>query len=246
MRRVLLLSDVHLSAARPAAADYFLNFLREVDAAQVSALYLLGDLFDAWLGDDDATRLGESVQAALKALTARGVAVFIQHGNRDFLLGVRFMNASGATLLPEAHVLEQGGGRYLLMHGDSLVADADYLRYRRRIRHPLTRALIALIPLPLRRRLAGRMRAASRGNVEQAVLDEALAASLLQKHGCRHLIHGHLHKMGEHQWQAGQASAEGQAGEAGYHRYCLPDWHDTGGGYAEISDENVRLCRVGD
>lgn len=244
MKRIVLVSDVHLSADHPSLTDCFLDFLRSVQAPYTSALYVLGDLFDVWLGDDEDAPPAQAVREAFRALTQqRGVALFIQHGNRDFMLGMKFMRTCGATLLPAAHILHSGEARWLLMHGDELVEDDAYLTYRRRIRHPLVRAAVAQLPLAWRRRLAAKMRRASRGNVEQAVLSTVRTTAALRAHGCHTLIHGHLHAAEAQRWQHWQDEGEGGGGET-YHRCCLPAWGAHGGGYAEIVGAALHLHRV--
>lgn len=236
MQRVVLLSDVHLGGAPSAVNALFAGFIKNLDPAEVSALYILGDLFEAWPGDDEQCEAAQEAIAALKALTARGVPLFIQHGNRDFLLGVRFVNACGATLLPEAHVLsDSAGGRWLLMHGDSLVADSSYLRYRRWIRHPLAVALVSLLPLSWRRWAASRMRAASRGSRKKAEIDDAQSAALLRQHDCFCLVHGHLHREEARTWQEGGRT---------YRRRCLPEWLPARAGYGEIVHGEFHLRQL--
>ena len=119
---VLFISDLHLSPERPAVSRAFLVFLRE-RAASASALYVLGDLFEAWIGDDDPTDLALDVQNAFRELSDSGVELFVQHGNRDFLLGKRFAAKAGAVLLGDEHIIEYHGQRALVMHGDSLCTD---------------------------------------------------------------------------------------------------------------------------
>ncbi len=113
----LFISDLHLSAQRPGAVELFLRFARD-RAVRASALYILGDLFDAWIGDDDESELAAAVRGALRAVTNAGAAVHFQAGNRDFLVGEGFTAATGVVLLPEATVAEVGGAPALLMHGD--------------------------------------------------------------------------------------------------------------------------------
>ncbi len=230
-KRILLLADVHLSDATTEKNDRFIKFLDDICATQVSALYILGDLFDVWLGDDAPSEIATPVQHALKELSHRGIPVFIQHGNRDFMLGMRFANACGVNLLPTAYVLQTANCRWLLMHGDSLVADSAYLRYRCFIRNPLVVALAGCLPLSWRQTLAKKMRAASKGDVITAVIDATRAEKVLRQYGCQRLLHGHLHQAQNVQWKVG-----GRA----YQRWCLPAW-DNGTGYAEIEDDKLQL-----
>ena len=136
----LFISDLHLEPTRPAITALFLDLL-ERRARRAEALYILGDLFEAWIGDDDDAVLGGTVAAALRALTDQGVPAYFLHGNRDFLLGERFAAASGMQLLPESVVIELGGERVLLLHGDTLCTDdAEYQAFRAQVRDPAWRA----------------------------------------------------------------------------------------------------------
>ena len=230
MRSIWLVADVHLTAAASPGNALFYQFINTIDSAKVSALFILGDLFDSWLGDDD-TAAGADTLAALTALTGRGVALFIQHGNRDFLLGQRFCRACHATLLPDMYIYNDSHQDWLLTHGDLLVDDSAYLRYRRFIRHSLTLALIFLLPLPLRRWLATKMRHASRGNI-LVVLDDAYVTDILRRHQCRYVLHGHLHRKEEHRWQSDGVD---------FRRWCLPAWSAGSGGYGEIREGQLYL-----
>ena len=133
---VLFISDLHLAPERPAVTRAFLSFLSDRASAS-EALYILGDLFEAWIGDDDPTAMAAEVQDALRKLSDSGVSLFIQQGNRDFLLGRRFIKRCGAVLLGDEHIVEYAGHRALVMHGDSLCTDdIDYQRFRRKARNP--------------------------------------------------------------------------------------------------------------
>ena len=152
MQAKLFISDLHLSEQRPDTLALFQYFLRE-RVADTDELYVLGDLFDAWLGDDDDSALGDTVRAALRSVSARGTRVRIQHGNRDFLLGDRFAEESGCELLDETVVIDVGGEPTLLMHGDLLCTDdKDYQQARSTLRAP---AFVAeFLARPLAERVA--------------------------------------------------------------------------------------------
>ncbi|MBT5388916.1 MAG: UDP-2,3-diacylglucosamine diphosphatase [Porticoccaceae bacterium] len=218
---VLFISDLHLSPERPEVTRAFLAFLQQ-RAAQASALYVLGDLFEAWIGDDDPSDLSLQVQSAFRALSNSGTELFIQQGNRDFMLGKRFMANTGATLLPDEHLISYQGCRALVMHGDSLCTDdADYQRFRRKARHPVYRWLLAKLPVKRRQRLASDWRAKSKAansNKPSAIMDvnaQAVAA-VMSKWSVETLIHGHTHRPDRHRLIDG--------GE----RIVLGDWHDYG------------------
>lgn len=155
---ILFVSDIHLSPQRPTIVRAFLDFLGG-RAQEAEALYILGDLFEAWVGDDDPSELASTVKRALAALTSCGVSVFIQKGNRDFTLGQRFATETGATLLADEHLVSDYGTRTLLMHGDSLCTDdEDYQRFRKKSRHPLYLWCLVHLPLKLRQNIAANWR----------------------------------------------------------------------------------------
>ena len=220
----LFISDLHLEPGRPAMTALFLDFLKQ-RARQAEALYILGDLFEAWIGDDDDAELGRVVADALRALSDSGTPVFFIHGNRDFLLGPRFAAASGIQLLPETMVIELAGESILLMHGDTLCTDdIEYQDFRARVRDPAWQAHILALPLEQRRTLAGQLRETSQQAMQQKAAEiidvnpEAVDTAL-RVHGVRHLIHGHTHRPAIHQWTLDGRSAR---------RTVLGDWHLQG------------------
>ena len=217
---LLFISDLHLSPERPEVTRAFLRFLKE-QTDSIEALFVLGDLFEAWIGDDDTCPTGADVQQAFKQLTEKGVALFIQHGNRDFFLGKRFMQATGATLLEDEHLVEYDDQTVLVMHGDTLCTDdTDYIRFRQKIRHPISKFCLQLLPLKYRQKLANKMRAKSKAanaNKPSAIMDVNSDAvdRVMSKHQVKTLIHGHTHRPNRHQHKQGE-------------RIVLGDWHDKG------------------
>ena len=217
---VLFISALHLSPERPAVSRAFWVFLRE-RAASASALYVLGDLFEAWIGDDDPTDLALDVQNAFRELGDSGVELFVQHGNRDFLLGKRFAAKAGAVLLGDEHIIEYHGQRALVMHGDSLCTDdVDYQRFRRKSRHPIYKWCLSALPLKHRQRLATDWRAksmAANSNKANAIMDvnDLAVNEVMAKHQVNTLIHGHTHRPNRHPVTSGE-------------RIVLGDWHDLG------------------
>jgi UDP-2,3-diacylglucosamine hydrolase len=217
---ILFISDLHLSPERPEVTRAFLSFL-EQQADSTEALFVLGDLFEAWIGDDDTCATGIKVQEAFKQLTDKGVGLFVQHGNRDFFIGKRFCMATGATLLSDEHLVEYMDETVLVMHGDTLCTDdVDYIRFRKRIRHPVSKALLQLLPLTYRQKLANAMRAKSKAanaNKPSAIMDVNANAveAVMAKHCVSTLIHGHTHRPDRHQHENGE-------------RIVLGDWHDKG------------------
>ena len=220
----LFASDLHLDPSRPEITGQFLDFVAG-PARQAQALYLLGDLFEAWLGDDAPGALGEQLIEALGRLSAAGVALFVMQGNRDFLLGERFCKRAGASFLEDPTVVTIGTVRVLLTHGDALcTSDARYQRLRFLVRDPgVQRAFLAL-PLARRRALAAEARAGSHAHlaaaddyitdVSQAAVEQALAAA-----GVDVLLHGHTHRPAVHhfRWQGRDCR-----------RIVLGDWHRQG------------------
>ena len=220
----LFISDLHLEPTRPGITALFLDFL-EQRARRAEALYILGDLFEAWIGDDDDAELGGMVADALRTLTRQGVPTYFLHGNRDFLLGERFAAASGMQLLPESVVIGLAGERVLLLHGDTLCTDdVEYQAFRAQVRDPAWRARILALPLAPRRALASQMRETSQQSARQKAADimdvnPTAVDQALRAHGVRRLIHGHTHRPAIHHW-----TLDGQSAT----RAVLGDWYNQG------------------
>lgn len=222
--RHLFVSDLHLDAALPAAITQFLDFLH-TEATRCDGLYILGDLFESWIGDDDDEPARARVCAGLLALTRRGVPCRVLHGNRDFLLGGAFAARTGCVLATDPEVLLAGGRRIVISHGDALCTlDAGYQRFRRVARsRALQRAWLTL-PLGARRGLAAWARRRSRAHTQglpQQIMDvtpEAVAA-LLRDTGADLLIHGHTHRPGVHRLQVDGRECT---------RIVLGDWYEQG------------------
>jgi UDP-2,3-diacylglucosamine hydrolase len=217
-------SDLHLDPARPAATACFLRFL-EGAARDGDGLYILGDLFEAWLGDDAADDHAATVLVALRRYADTGRHLGFLRGNRDFLVGAGFAAATGAVLLADESVVPVAGERTLLMHGDTLCTDdLAYQRFRTVVRRPgVARAFLAL-PASARRRLAGWLRArssAANATKPAAIMDvnPAAVAACMARHGVGLLIHGHTHRPAIHR------PASGQAGGT---RIVLGAWHEAG------------------
>lgn len=219
---LLFIADLHLSPDRPAVTDAFYAFLTQ-EAEKSHALYILGDLFDVWIGDDDPSAFAAEVQERLKAITAAGTSVYIQRGNRDFLLSRRFMVRTGATLLGDRHVVNHGGRRLLVMHGDLLCTDdIAYQRFRRKTGNPIYRWLLRHLPLIKRQNLArdwrGRSEQANR-NKSSAIMDvnSDTVRDVMEAEDVAILIHGHTHRPARH-------ALDGALKE----RIVLGDWHSKG------------------
>ena len=227
MKPVHFAADVHLEDGRPEGWRGFFSYLAG-PARACGRLYLLGDVFHAWLGDDDRRPLAREAGELLRALADAGVEVSLLWGNHDFMLGEDFARRCGAALLGEEAVVEHGGTRALLLHGDVLcTADEDYLRARRLFAKPSTRFVLRHLPFFARRRVARRMLGASAGGAVLAQVDEEHAQKLLAAAGAQILVHGHFHRPGFTEYADGRG------------RWTLPAWEpaDGPGGWLELGEE---------
>lgn len=221
---ILLISDLHLEEERPDITRAFLHFLA-TRACQAEALYILGDFFEVWIGDDAMTPFQQSIADALRALSERGTRIYLMHGNRDFMLGKGFCRAAGCTLLGDPSVVQLGGERVLLMHGDSLCTrDEGYMRLRRLLRNPLSLFILRHLPLSTRRKLARKLRNESRAQTRMKASDiidvtPELIPRVLAEHGVRTLIHGHTHRPATHELEVDGRPAR---------RIVLGDWDQQG------------------
>lgn len=221
----LFISDLHLAPERPATVDLFLTFLAG-RARRAKALYILGDLFDSWIGDDDDTPPYPEVRAALRALSDAGTECNLMHGNRDFLVGRDFCRDAGCTLLRDPSVIALDGQPTLLMHGDLLCTDdVDYQRFRRRIRNPLVTRMFLWKPLEARRQVAADYRrksndATAEKSVEIMDVSPDTVLRYLERHGATRLIHGHTHRPGDH---------DDLLGDEPVRRSVLSEWHEDRG-----------------
>jgi len=222
--KVLCISDLHLSAEHPEIANAFSAFLQNT-AVEADALFILGDFFNAWIGDDDPDPFSAEVKTQLKTLSCSGVAVFIMHGNRDFLLGETFCSQSGATLINEPYTLQVGESEYLLMHGDALCTrDTDYMAFRAMVRNPDWQADFLAKPLEERQAFAAQAREQSKAmssNKAEDIMDvtEDEVTRLLQQMEQTLLVHGHTHRPAEH-----DLTINGIPGK----RIVLGDWNNRG------------------
>lgn len=220
----LFISDLHLDAARPRATGLFLEFLA-TEARQAEALYILGDLFEYWLGDDAPTPAGRLAGEGLAEVAAKGVPCYFMHGNRDFMLGEEFAGKAGFKLLEEEIVIDLYGRPTLLLHGDSLCTDdVVYQQVRRMVRDPAWQADMlrkspqerATLAIESREKSAEHMAAAS---MEIMDVNDGAVVEAFQRAGVRHMIHGHTHRPAVHQHQLPEGVAE---------RIVLGDWYEQG------------------
>ena len=195
----LFISDLHLCAERPEVNAAFFHFL-QTSAAEAEALYILGDLFEAWIGDDDPAPLSQQVIRALRALTDGGTRLFFLHGNRDFVIGKRFARETGATLLKDHALVTIGDEQVLVLHGDTLCTDdIPYQKFRRRIRNPLLLGIMRRLPLKTRQDigLKGREKSmAANSNKSASIMDvtPATVTAMMKEYGVATMIHGHTHR----------------------------------------------------
>lgn len=220
----LFVSDVHLDAGAPEATEQFLAFLA-TEAAGAQALYILGDLFEAWIGDDDADPHKERVCQALHGLSERGVACFAMHGNRDFLLAAGFSERSGCRLLTDPVVALLDGERVLLTHGDALCTDDHaYQELRSIVRDRTWQRRFLSLPRAHREQLADEVRAGSRRHISRTVpyimdVNAGAVAAAFRAGGVRRMIHGHTHRPGVHDTELDGARAQ---------RIVLGAWYEQG------------------
>lgn len=232
----LFIADLHLQTEEPAITAGFLRFLRG-EAKSADALYILGDLFEAWIGDDDPNPLHREIAAAINALVDSGVPCYFIHGNRDFLIGKRFARESGMTLLPEEQVLDLYGRKVLIMHGDTLCTDdTGYLAFRAKVHTPWIQKVFLTLPLVIRNRIAARMRAGSKAansSKSMTIMDvnPQAVVNVMEKHRVQWLIHGHTHRPDVH-----SLIANGQPA----HRVVLGAWHSEGS-MVKVTPEGVEL-----
>jgi UDP-2,3-diacylglucosamine hydrolase len=241
-RPFLFISDLHLSEAIPRTVAAFEHFIR-VTADQADSVFILGDLFEYWIGDDMlADPFVARMAALMHTLSERGIALYVMHGNRDFLLGKRFMKAAGAIWLPDPIAITAFGTRIALAHGDALCSeDRGYQVFRRFARNALVRGLFLAWPFRWRRALAENMRRKSEQGRERPVsprydVTARAVAALFRRSRAGTIIHGHTHRPARHQ-------------EPGGVRWVLPDWDlDHGkprGGYLRVDAEGFRMMPHG-
>ncbi|GAB3088779.1 UDP-2,3-diacylglucosamine diphosphatase [Lysobacter terrae] len=240
----LFISDLHLDAERPQVTDLFGRFLRE-EARRADALYILGDLFEAWVGDDDPSETGAFVAAELRALADGGVPVYFIRGNRDFLLGDAYARRAGATILPDPAVVELYGEPTLIMHGDTLCTDdVAYQQFRAQVRNPAWQQQFLSQPLAARLAFAQQARAASKahqaglqdkGTMESITdVSQQTVEATLTRFGIKRLIHGHTHRPAIHELQI-----DGRT----HQRIVLGDWYDQGS-VLRVSRDDAELSSL--
>ncbi len=215
------IADLHLSDNRPDITACFIQFLESLSEEKPDALYVLGDLFELWVGDDETNPFLESIKAAFKRFTDQGIPCYYIHGNRDFMIGRRFAKETGIKLLDEHAVIDLYGIQTLILHGDTLcIDDVQYQKYRKRVHMPWLQWLFLRLPLSYRADIGNKIRGKSgttkkkKSNAIMDVNQEEVERKFLE-YGIQHMIHGHTHRPDFHQHQNGQ-------------RIVLGDWYEQG------------------
>ena len=220
----LFISDLHLEADRPDIGKQFLHFL-QTDASEADDLYILGDLFEAWVGDDDPNTHYFTIKRAIRKLVDSGIPVYFMHGNRDFMIGKGFANETGVQILEDPYKVTMYGQKILLSHGDILCTDdVRYQRVRQMVRNPEWQAQMRAKPLKERLRIS---KEARRQSLEQTInmsldimdVNQDEVKRVIQKYNVDVLLHGHTHRPGIHDVQVGNRKAK---------RIVLGDWYTQG------------------
>jgi len=220
----LFISDLHLDSQRPHSTRQFLAFM-ERRAPSAERLYILGDLFEAWIGDDDDDPGLDPILGALATVTRAGTACYFMHGNRDFLVGQRFATRTGCRLLGDYETVDAYGERVLLTHGDLLCTDdTRYMTLRKSVRDPAWQREFLAKPLAERRKIAREMRAMSQTEVATKLdyimdVNAASVAATMRASGVRTLLHGHTHRPDVHRFELDGRDAT---------RIVLGAWHERG------------------
>ncbi|WP_426417497.1 UDP-2,3-diacylglucosamine diphosphatase [Aestuariirhabdus sp. LZHN29] len=220
----LFISDLHLQEDCPAISRAFFHLL-ENPGSDIEALYILGDFFEYWVGDDGTTTYQKKVIEALKRFSEKVAPVYFMHGNRDLLIGQKFAKEAGCSILPDPCVIDLYGTPTLLMHGDSLCTfDIAYQRFRRITRNPIVRWLVLHLPLSYRTSSIQKLRSRSQQQgptKSREIMDvtQTEVERVMAQHNCQRLIHGHTHRPARHPLAINGASAE---------RIVLGDWNQNG------------------
>ncbi len=233
------IADLHLSPERPDITACLKAFLAH-QGTEAEALYVLGDLFESWIGDDDITPFNAEVADMFAAFAASGKPVYFIRGNRDFMLGEAFCQRAGMTLLPEQQVIDLYGTPTVILHGDELCTlDKDYQRFRKTARSWWWPRLMLALPLWVRRRIAGNIRKTSYSKQQRLSLEimdvtPQAVCDTFKKHGVRQMIHGHTHRPNIHVHDVNGQPAK---------RIVLGDWYEQGS-MLRVSDEELQLVAL--
>lgn len=237
MSSILVIADLHLEADRPDITQCFFDFLDQIcaNSNQYQSLYILGDLFEVWFGDDNPSQLNKDVAAKLKQ-TAQHIPLFFIHGNRDFLLGKKYAKQCDMTLLPEQHQINAFGKSIVFMHGDQLcLDDVDYQKFRKKSRTWWWKRIMLSLPLSFRMEKARKIRAQSKQSQMHKTSDimdvaEYEVTRILEQTQCDWLVHGHTHRPKIHEYDKKQ-------------RIVVGDWY-TQGSVLELSEQGAVLKQL--
>jgi UDP-2,3-diacylglucosamine hydrolase len=216
------ISDLHLCETRPGITNSFLSLLSDLDPQETDALYILGDLFEFWVGDDYNTPFNNQIKSALKQVVDSGIATYFVKGNRDFLVGKRFEKQTGVTLLGDETVIDLYGQPTVILHGDTLCTDdVKYQEFRQKVNQPWLQWVFNRLPLSLRLKIVSKVKGQARNDKQEKQLDimDVNAEAVLQvfkKHNVHHMIHGHTHRPNVHKIEDDRLHLE---------RRVLGDWH---------------------
>lgn len=230
---IYFISDLHLSESHPKITTLFLQFMQQ-KAPLAEAVYILGDLFDFWIGDDEQSPLIDEAKQAIRTLTASGVKCYFICGNRDFLIGKRFARETGMEILPDYQLLDLYGKKTLLCHGDTLcIDDVKYQQFRRKVHQKWRQKLFLCLPLFIRLNIANKIRAKSQQDKQSKsfeIMDvnPQFTAQKVAEFGVERLIHGHTHREHIHQ-------------ERGFTRIVLGDWKDNYASILAVDETGVRF-----
>ncbi|EKO3418326.1 UDP-2,3-diacylglucosamine diphosphatase [Vibrio fluvialis] len=219
----LFISDLHLTPNRPDITHCFTQFMRS-EATKADALYVLGDLFDFWIGDDDPTSFAEQIKQEFKHLTSNGVPCYFIHGNRDFLIGRRFAKETGVTLLDEEAVVDLYGTSAVILHGDTLCTeDVRYLAFREKVHQPWLQWIFNRLPYFIKKRIVAKIQTDIRSDKSQKAMEimdvtPNEVVHVMDKYGVELMIHGHTHRPAIHQVNDGSQKT----------RIVLGDWYTQG------------------
>ena len=233
MQKTYFIADLHLSENRLHLLALFRQFMQE-QAPEAEKLYILGDLFDFWIGDDEQSDLISEVQQLIRHLTEQGVPCYFQHGNRDFLIGKKFANACGLTLLPTYQVIDLYGTPTLLCHGDTLcVDDVKYQQYRKKVHQKWRQWLFLHLPLKVRLKIAEKIRAKSRQDkqlksTEIMDVNADFVQQIFAQFHVTQMIHGHTHRQKHHEIPPH------------FHRIVLGDWGETSS-LLEVTPHSIKF-----
>lgn len=230
---IYFISDLHLSENQPQITELFLQFMQQ-KAPLAEHVYILGDLFDFWIGDDEQSPLIEQVKTAIKNLTASGVKCYFICGNRDFLIGKRFAKETGMEILPDYQLIDLYGKKTLLCHGDTLcIDDVKYQQFRRKVHQAWRQKLFLCLPLFIRLNIANKIRAKSKQDKQSKsseIMDvnSEFTANKVAEFGAELLIHGHTHREHIHS-------------EQGFTRIVLGDWKSDYASILEVDETGAKF-----